>query len=86
MDYEYLSRIRAEIEITSRRKTSNILEGEFTSIYRGRSLDFDDLREYTVGDNVRDPGCRLESGERLRERRIHYRKSRAQKIRARAAL
>ena len=54
MDYEYLSRIRAEIEITSRRKTSNILEGEFTSIYRGRSLDFDDLREYTVGDNVRD--------------------------------
>ncbi|MBO4863234.1 MAG: DUF58 domain-containing protein [Eubacterium sp.] len=54
MDYDYLSRIKASISLYTRKKTSNILDGEFGSIYRGRSFDFDDLREYVYGDSVRD--------------------------------
>jgi uncharacterized protein (DUF58 family) len=54
MDYDNLAKIRAEINLYTSRKTSNILDGEFTSVFRGRSLDFDDLREYTYGDNIKD--------------------------------
>lgn len=54
MDYDYLARIKASISLYTRKKTSNILDGEFRSIYRGRSFDFDDLREYVYGDSVRD--------------------------------
>ncbi len=54
MDYEYLTKIRSRIALYTKKKTSNLLEGDFRSVYRGRSLDFDDLREYTPGDNVRD--------------------------------
>ena len=54
MDYDYLSRIRANLTLYSKKKTANLLDGGFRSIFRGRSLDFDDLREYTYGDNVRD--------------------------------
>lgn len=31
-----------------------LLEGEYTSALKGKSLDFDDLREYAYGDDVRD--------------------------------
>jgi uncharacterized protein (DUF58 family) len=31
-----------------------MLEGEYTSALKGKSLDFDDLREYSYGDDVRD--------------------------------
>ena len=54
MDYDYLARIKASIQLYTHKKTSNILDGEFSSIYRGRSFDFDDLREYVYGDSVRD--------------------------------
>ena len=54
MDYDYLAKIKASISLYTRKKTSNILDGEFGSIYRGRSYDFDDLREYVYGDSVRD--------------------------------
>lgn len=54
MDYDYLARIKASISLYTKKKTSNILDGEFGSVYRGRSFDFDDLREYVYGDSVRD--------------------------------
>ena len=54
MDFDYLAKIKSQISIYTRKKTSNILDGEFGSIYRGRSFDFDDLREYVYGDSVRD--------------------------------
>ena len=54
MDYDYLSKIKGSISLYTKKKTSNILDGEFGSIFRGRSYDFDDLREYAYGDNVRD--------------------------------
>ena len=53
-DYEYLSRIRRAVALYTHRKTSNILDGDFRSIHRGRSMEFDDLKEYTYGDDVHD--------------------------------
>ena len=43
IDYEYLSKIRRAVALYTKRKTSNILDGDFHSIHRGRSLEFDDL-------------------------------------------
>ncbi len=54
IDYEYLSRIRRAVTLYTNRKTSNILEGDFHSIHKGRSMDFEDLKEYTPGDEVHD--------------------------------
>ena len=54
IDYEYLSRIRRAVALYTKRKTSNILDGDFHSIHRGRSMEFDDLKEYTYGDDVHD--------------------------------
>ncbi|WP_026653492.1 DUF58 domain-containing protein [Butyrivibrio proteoclasticus] len=54
IDYEYLSRIRRAVALYTHRKTSNILDGDFHSIHKGRSMEFDDLKEYTFGDDVHD--------------------------------
>ena len=54
MDYNYLAKIKAQVNLYTRRKSSNILEGDFRSVFRGRSLEFDDLKEYDFGDNVHD--------------------------------
>ena len=54
MDYDNLSKIRAQVSLFTNRKTSNVLDGDFTSVFRGRSLDFDDLRAYAYGDNIKD--------------------------------
>ncbi len=53
-DFDYLARIKYAFSLNTSKKTSNILEGDFRSIYRGRSMEFDELGEYTQGDNVRD--------------------------------
>lgn len=54
MRKSYLNRIKANISIYARKYSSSLLEGSYRSIYKGKSLNFDDLREYVVGDNVRD--------------------------------
>lgn len=40
--------------IFAHRKNLNLLDGGYVSVFRGRSLDFDDLRSYVPGDEVRD--------------------------------
>ena len=40
--------------IFAHRKARGMLDGEYSSVFRGRSLDFDDLRAYIPGDEVRD--------------------------------
>ncbi len=76
MDYDFLNRIRTGITLYSKKKTSNLLDGGFRSIFRGRSLDFDDLREYAYGDNVRDIDWKASSktGKTLIRRYIAERK------------
>ncbi len=40
--------------IFAHRKARGMLDGEYDAIFRGRSLDFDDLRGYVPGDEIRD--------------------------------
>ena len=40
--------------IFAHRRTLSLLDGEYGSVFKGRSLDFDELRTYVPGDEVRD--------------------------------
>lgn len=40
--------------IFAHRKARGMLDGEYASVFRGRSLDFDQLRAYVPGEEVRD--------------------------------
>ncbi|MBP3708715.1 MAG: DUF58 domain-containing protein [Clostridia bacterium] len=51
---DYITKIKANISIYSNKKTMNVLDGSYRSIYKGRSMNFEDLREYVMGDNVKD--------------------------------
>ncbi len=50
---EILRRVR-QIEIRTRRAVQNILGGEYHSVFKGRGMEFDEVREYTPGDEIRD--------------------------------
>ena len=54
MDMKYITKIKANFSIYTKKKTSNILDGSYNSIYKGKSMNFEDLREYVIGDNVKD--------------------------------
>jgi uncharacterized protein (DUF58 family) len=41
------------IEIRTRRLVDDSLAGHYRSVFRGRGLDFDSVREYVAGDDVR---------------------------------
>ena len=49
-----LPRVKSRLFIHANRRSTNLLEGEYAAITAGRSLDFDDLREYVAGDEVDD--------------------------------
>ena len=49
-----LTRVKARLSIHARRKVRGLLEGEYTSIFHGRSIDFDDVRQYVPGDSLAD--------------------------------
>ena len=50
----YLVKVRKKMDIFAQRRVRNILSGNYGSVFKGRSLDFDDLREYNYGDDVKD--------------------------------
>ena len=54
MKLKYIEKIKSNISIQASKKTANLLEGLYHSIFKGRSMDFDDLRDYIVGDNSKD--------------------------------
>lgn len=54
MNMKYITKVKANLSIYTKKKTSNILEGTYNSIYKGKSMNFEDLREYVIGDNVKD--------------------------------
>ena len=41
------------LEIRTRRMVNDSLAGEYHSVFKGRGMDFDEVREYTPGDEVR---------------------------------
>lgn len=49
-----LRRVKTTISIHAHRKVRGLLEGEYFSTFHGRSLEFDDIRPYVPGDEVRD--------------------------------
>jgi uncharacterized protein (DUF58 family) len=49
-----LGKVQARLAVRARKPSADVIEGEHGSIHRGRSMDFDDLREYTLGDDVKD--------------------------------
>ncbi|GAB3597710.1 DUF58 domain-containing protein [Microbacterium tumbae] len=49
-----ITRVRAKLFIHSARKSMHALDGAYASLMRGRSHDFEDLRAYEYGDQVRD--------------------------------
>ncbi|MBP5684010.1 MAG: DUF58 domain-containing protein [Bacilli bacterium] len=54
MKMEHINRIKGNVSIYASQKTRSILDGSYKSIFKGKSLNFDDLREYVIGDNVKD--------------------------------
>jgi len=54
MSNTLLTKVKSKLFIASRKKALHILEGEFKSLSFGRSVDFEDLREYQQGDEIKD--------------------------------
>ena len=49
-----LTPIKTRVELALRRPVASLHEGTHRAIHIGRSHEFHDLREYVVGDNIRD--------------------------------
>ncbi len=49
---ELLRRVRA-IELRARRLVDDLFLGEYHAVFRGRGIEFDELRPYVIGDDVR---------------------------------
>jgi len=41
------------LQITTRKVVNDVLAGEYGSVFRGRGMDFDEVREYMPGDDIR---------------------------------
>lgn len=58
MKLNYVSRISFGLQryktIYTKKATSRVLDGSYNSIYKGRSMNFDELREYVPGDDIKD--------------------------------
>ena len=54
MRLQYIEKIRKNITIQASKKTVNLLDGLYKSVFHGKSMDFDDLRDYVIGDNNKD--------------------------------
>lgn len=50
----YLTRVKTKLAIHAHHKVTGLLDGQYASLQRGRSLDFADLREYVLGDDIKD--------------------------------
>lgn len=50
----HIIKIKAKVSVYAKKKTGNIFDGSYKSIYTGNGLDFENLREYIPGDNIRD--------------------------------
>lgn len=54
MKLSHINEIKGKIFLNTKVKSTNLLDGAYKSIFKGKSLDFEELREYNVGDNVKD--------------------------------
>ena len=49
---EVLKKVR-RIEITTRRMVNDVFSGEYHSVFKGQGMEFDEVREYQPGDDIR---------------------------------
>src|ERR1041385_1362315 len=49
---EVLKEVR-RIQIVANRQVNDILAGEYLSVFKGRGMEFDSVREYVPGDEIR---------------------------------
>lgn len=49
---EILKKVR-KIEIVTRRLVNDVFAGEYHSIFKGRGMEFSEVREYSLGDDIR---------------------------------
>jgi uncharacterized protein (DUF58 family) len=49
---EILERVR-EIQVRTGRQVADVLAGEYVSVFKGRGIEFDEVRPYIPGDDVR---------------------------------
>ncbi len=54
MNLKYINKIQSNITIYSNKKTNNILDGTYKSVYKGKSMNFENLREYVINDDIKD--------------------------------
>lgn len=58
MKMRYISKIQGNLKryqkIYSSKASTNMLDGSYKSIFKGKSLNFDELREYVTGDDIKD--------------------------------
>lgn len=52
LEKDLLKKVR-QIQIRARKSVTELLAGEFRSVFRGTGIEFDELREYTPGDDIR---------------------------------
>jgi len=65
MILDYITKIKANISIHTNIKATSILDGSYKSVFMGKSLNFEDLREYIPGDNIRDIDWKASSRSRM---------------------
>ena len=61
---KYVTKIKAKMNIHSSRKSTMLFDGSYKSVYSGNGFDFENLREYIPGDNVRDIDWKASSRSR----------------------
>ena len=49
---EILKKVR-RLEITTRGMVNDVFSGEYHSVFKGRGMEFSEVREYQVGDDIR---------------------------------
>ena len=49
---EIIKRVR-EIQVHTGRQVADVLAGQYVSVFKGRGIEFDEVRPYTPGDDVR---------------------------------
>ncbi len=68
MRMNYVSKIKLNLKryekIHTNKATSVVFDGSYNSVYKGRSMEFDELREYVVGDDIKDVDWKASSRSR----------------------
>ncbi len=49
-----LVEVKSKMHLYAHERVRSLLEGEYGSVLKGRSIDFEDLREYVLGDDAKD--------------------------------